>query len=115
VRGTREWLRIGLKPPQSVVDATEELRQSTDRLADFFEDACYFNSKLDSGLWVSSKDLSEAYWSWANDNNVPEKFRPSLRGDIFKNALGHRGAVARKLGGVRGWAGLIIKPIEEQN
>jgi putative DNA primase/helicase len=112
VRGTREWLRIGLKPPQSVVDATEQLRQSTDRLADYFEDTCYFNPT--GGLWVSSKELSESYWRWANDNNVPEKFRPSLRGDTFKNALAHRGAVAKKAHGERGWAGLILKPEEEQ-
>src|SRR6266576_233115 len=78
-----------------------------DGLADFFESRCYFNPDPEAHLYVSSKDLMEAYTRWANEEGLRETFRASGR-RLGQGAMA-RGARDVRSSRERGWKGVIVK------
>jgi putative DNA primase/helicase len=63
VQGTLKWQKVGLKPPSTVLSATEEYRQEEDLLGIFLEDTCNFAD----GLTVQASKLYAAYRQWCED------------------------------------------------
>jgi putative DNA primase/helicase len=72
VEGALRYYRDGLGDPPDVAAATEQYRQESDRLKEFFEDRCALAADGDAGswrkdgFWVPVSDLYAAYASWAN-------------------------------------------------
>lgn len=71
VEGAVRYYRDGLGDPPDVTAATEQYRQESDRLKEFFEDKCILmpngdaNSWKRDGCWVSVSELYTAYVAWA--------------------------------------------------
>ncbi len=63
VRGYLEWQRIGLNPPVSVTNATEDYRSSEDIFGRFIAECCIV-SKVSA---VRFSDLYARFEQWAND------------------------------------------------
>ena len=89
VEGAVRYCREGLGDPPGVTAATEQYRQESDRLKEFFEDRCMLADTGDSlswkkeGCWVPVSDLYGAYTSWAA--TVGNKY--PLSKDSFDNRL----------------------------
>jgi putative DNA primase/helicase len=72
VEGAVLYHREGLGDPPDVTAATEQYRQESDRLKEFFEDRCVLAATGDGdswkkdGYWVPVSDLYAAYTSWAD-------------------------------------------------
>lgn len=93
VKGCLEWQRDGLRPPECVITATDELRTSMDSLARFFEECCVF-SKGDT--FATAKDLRAAYQAWADREGVPTLRR--VGDNRFAAALQQRGCESAEVG-----------------
>ncbi len=71
VGGAVLYHREGLGDPPDVTTATEQYRQESDRLKEFFEDKCVLAPTDDAsswkkdGYWVPVSNLYAAYTSWA--------------------------------------------------
>lgn len=68
VEGCLEWQRVGLNPPEEVVQATAEYRSENDKLKDWIDDCCVINDKVIS----SPKELYKSFQAWSLENG--EKF-----------------------------------------
>lgn len=68
VRGCLDWQRDGLRPPQTVKDATAELRSSMNQTAGFLEDCC----TLHPDCRTPKGELREAYATWCRENGERE-------------------------------------------
>ena len=72
VEGAVLYQREGLGDPPDVTAATEQYRQESDRLKEFFEERCVVADAGDAtswkrdGHWVLVADLCAAYSSWAD-------------------------------------------------
>jgi P4 family phage/plasmid primase-like protien len=62
--GCLAWQRDGLKPPASVIEATQEYRTEQDHVGRFIEDVCL----LDVDQCVAARDLRKAYEAWCEEN-----------------------------------------------
>jgi len=65
VQGCREWQRIGLTPPQVVLDEVADYKSDMDLLKDFFEECCDVGEKYR----VPKRDLFEVYKDWCEPLN----------------------------------------------
>ena len=76
VRGCLEWQKIGLAPPQSVLEATNIYRDDENYLGQFIEAACNQHQDAKSG----SSELYEAFCYWYKTNiNKKDKYLPSQK------------------------------------
>jgi putative DNA primase/helicase len=66
IKGCLEWQRIGLSPPQKVIDATEEYLDSEDTFGTFLKETCV----PDANAEVSSQMLYGIWKDYAEDNNT---------------------------------------------
>jgi putative DNA primase/helicase len=66
IEGCLEWQRIGLKPPQVVIDATKEYLDSEDNVGNFIEERCTVNANAE----VNTTRLFNSWQNWANANNA---------------------------------------------
>ena len=66
VRGCLEYQRTGLKPPESVVKATEEYQHDEDVIGQFIEAMC----EMDANSQVQGSTLYKAYCDWAADLGI---------------------------------------------
>lgn len=89
VRGALEWQRIGLKPPASVLSATQDYREECDPLADFIADAC----TLGPHCQVPAGKLFEEYSRWALGQGLRE--RETLTQTAFGRRMKAREAIRR--------------------
>jgi len=86
VEGAVLYHREGLGDPPDVAAATEQYRQESDRLREFFEDRCVLALTGDAaswkqeGCWVPVAELYAAYASWAEatGNKYPCPRTPSM-------------------------------------
>lgn len=90
VRGAVEFDRDGLRPPPAVRAATEEYRNASDPLAEFYEDCCV----LQEGLKVQSQTLFAAYREWCVTRRVPDGERLSQK--IFGQRIRDRFSVEER-------------------
>jgi putative DNA primase/helicase len=82
IEGCLQWQRLGLKPPQKVIDATEDYLDDEDTLGAFLDECCI----VDVNAEVSSALLFEAWKDWAGENNA---FIGSAK--MFSGWMGERG------------------------
>jgi putative DNA primase/helicase len=102
VEGCNLWLRQGLKPPASVVSATEEYFDEEDAIGEFLDEECQRHPQAR----VSAADTFQRWQEWA-----------TRRGEYIGTSrwlmqqLCNRGHERTRLhGGVKGIAGLSLKP-----
>jgi putative DNA primase/helicase len=100
VQGCLEWQRLGLKPPQRVLDYTEEYRQENDPLREWLADCC----AVDPAGWTPTGVLRSSYEIWCAANGE----RP-VSGKKLGTLLEARGFRAeRETSGERGRRGLSL-------
>jgi putative DNA primase/helicase len=76
VRGCLYWQKIGLSPPQSVLEATITYQEDENYLGQFIEAACSQHQEARDG----SSDLYEAFCHWYKANiNKKDKYLPSQK------------------------------------
>jgi P4 family phage/plasmid primase-like protien len=123
VEGAVRYYRDGLGDPPDVAAATEQYRQESDRLKEFFEDCCVLANGGDAdswkkeGMWVPVSDLYAAYTSWAEA--IGHKY--PLSKDSFDERLvklGRKRDRVRPDGGrksqqIRVWLGVRFKTRED--
>jgi putative DNA primase/helicase len=123
VEGAVLYHREGLGDPPDVTAATEQYRQESDRLKEFFEDRCVLARTGDGaswkrdGCWLPVSDLYAAYASWAEatGNKYP------LSKDSFDERLqklGRKRDRVRPDGGrdakqIRVWLGIRFRTAED--
>jgi putative DNA primase/helicase len=123
VEGAVLYHREGLGDPPDVTAATEQYRQESDRLKEFFEDRCVLARTGDGaswkrdGCWLPVADLYAAYASWAEatGNKYP------LSKDSFDERLqklGRKRDRVRPDGGrdakqIRVWLGIRFRTAED--
>jgi putative DNA primase/helicase len=82
IKGCLAWQRIGLSPPQNVIDATEEYLADEDTIGAFLNENCV----VDANAEVSSAELFAVWKEYATDNNA---FIGSAK--VFAGWMGERG------------------------
>ena len=102
VEGCLAWQQEGLNPPHQVRAAIQEYQDETDRLSDFFEEACIINPLART----STADIYDSYLIWADLNH-----EEAVKKNTFSKMLGERGFVPVKVGpkSARGWQGIVPK------
>jgi putative DNA primase/helicase len=61
--GVREWIRIGLREPDAVVEATESYRQEQDLIGQWISERCV----VDPRAVTAFKELFEDYQAWCRE------------------------------------------------
>jgi putative DNA primase/helicase len=98
-RGCLLWQQRGLDPPPSVVAYTDEYREETDPLSEFFNECCDLNPLA----WVASRSLHESYHRWAKFHaHAPVSSR------TLAASLKRRNVEQKKRKGERGWQGIRL-------
>ena len=99
VRGCMEWLRDGLKIPDSVRAAGEKYRSDMDRVGQFVAECCELGPGYDEPVSVGlSGGLYPAYTSWCKEGGY--------------HALGKQRLLRELVRHVRGWNGDLITKLE---
>jgi putative DNA primase/helicase len=101
--GLAEWRRIGLDPPQAVLDATEEYLSSQDTFAEWVAERCEVGKahREDTG------DLYRDHARWCQDRG---EYIPSST--AFGEQLGERGFAKKESNGRTYRLGLKLRPDE---
>ncbi|KPC89918.1 DNA primase [Streptomyces sp. NRRL F-6602] len=107
VRGAQEWYASGLGEPDTVATATQDYRESEDRLAEFLNARCV----REDGARVAPMAIRRAYAEWAEDAGLSRK--EVLSGWALGVELESRGFVKDKRGSRWGFNGLRLKSDEE--
>lgn len=104
VEGCLGWQRGGLRPPQAVLDATEEYRRESNPIGDFLDDRCTREPIPGKEVArVLAKPLYEAFKLWCEDNGRNVVSQKAL-GDTL-TTLGYQ---RRPYGGVTSYVGLRL-------
>lgn len=82
VRGCLEWQRTGLGTPAEVIQATKEYEAESDILADFLENECRTDTKLD----IKSAELYEAFKKYLDKSG-----ERSISNKEFSQIMAERG------------------------
>lgn len=112
VEGAAEWYAHGLQEPDSIATATQDYRESEDRLAEFIAARCV----EDGGARVAPMAIRRAYAEWAEDAGLSRK--EVLSGWALGVELESRNFQKVKRGGRWGFEGLRLKSdaeIQEAN
>lgn len=112
VEGCLEWQRIGLCPPEEVVQATAEYRNESDKFQNWIEECC----AVDAHAVCASHDLYKSFQAWSLSNGdrhivTSVAFSKQLVKKGFENFKG--GGGCRKFKGI----GLLVEnncQLEEQ-
>ena len=103
----REFLEVGLKPPQCVVDASKEMFEDGDVVGRFIRERLTFGPSA----YISSEDLRLEYNRFVNDIGQPDTY---VEMNPLQRKLKTYAGVAsgpRRIGGVvrRVWTGITVK------
>jgi putative DNA primase/helicase len=105
LQGYSDWKKGGLRPPESVSEATTSYRRDNDLVGQFVEERC----ELLPAARASSKILYENYSGWCDENG-----HDPIQKVEFGKTLGRKGFKPKKLGGgAAGWSGLQLNPAEK--
>ncbi|MEU0860653.1 phage/plasmid primase, P4 family [Streptomyces griseofuscus] len=107
VRGAQEWYAHGLEEPSSVQAATQDYRESEDRLQEFLTARCI----READARVAPMAIRRAYAEWAEDAGLSRK--EILSGWALGVELESRGFPKSKRAGRWGFEGLRLKTDEE--
>ncbi|MET9480982.1 phage/plasmid primase, P4 family [Streptomyces sp. NPDC006638] len=102
VRGAKEWYENGLMEPSSVATATQDYRESEDRLAEFIAARLV----TESGTRVAPMTVRRAYAEWAEDAGLSRK--EVLSGWALGVELESRGFTKRRAAGRWGFDGIRL-------
>ncbi|MEU1037649.1 phage/plasmid primase, P4 family [Streptomyces sp. NPDC005907] len=107
VRGAQEWYAEGLQEPSSIASATQDYRESEDRLAEFIA------ARLvqEDGARVAPMAIRRAYAEWAEDAGLSRK--EVLSGWALGVELESRGFTKDKRAGRWGFNGIRLMTDEE--
>jgi putative DNA primase/helicase len=105
LEGLKEYHRIGLSPPNIVVEATKEYRDDMDLIGNWIEERC----TLDPNSKIESKVLYSDYVNWARDE---VGFTTSAIS--FGRNLVDRGFKRVKKGRNRAIRGLNLRPLPDR-
>jgi putative DNA primase/helicase len=108
VRGAQEWYEHGLQEPASVQAATQDYRESEDRLSEFLNARCV----KEEGARVAPLAIRRAYAEWAEDAGLSRK--EILSGWALGVELESRDFPKSKVKGRWGFEGLRLMTDEEQ-
>ncbi|MFE6493372.1 phage/plasmid primase, P4 family [Streptomyces sp. NPDC057748] len=108
VRGAQEWYASGLGEPSSVATATQDYRESEDRLEEFLK-AC---TVRESGARVAPMAIRRTYKEWAEDAGLDRK--EILSGWALAVELESRNFKKNKKRGAWGFDGLRLMTDEER-
>jgi putative DNA primase/helicase len=102
VRGCLEWQRNGLKPPQRVLEATDEYFEGEDALGRWMEERCF----VEKTARALTSDLFADWKEWAEQSG---EFAGSIRrfSDLLVTRHFQR---CRAHGGGRGFEGIGLRP-----
>ncbi|MFD5161002.1 phage/plasmid primase, P4 family [Streptomyces hawaiiensis] len=103
VRGSVEWFAQGLQEPQSVQTATQDYRESEDRLSEYIEARCV----REEGARVAPMAIRRDYAEWAQDAGLSRK--EVLSGWALSVELEARKFSKDKRAGKWGFNGLRLK------
>ena len=102
IDGALEWQRVGLAPPQAVLDATEAYFADEDTMQQWLDDCTE-----DGGAFAFSR-TTELFASWKEWNEVRNSKPGSAQ--AFSEALANRGfAKKRNTAGQQGFRNLVVK------
>ncbi len=104
VEGCLAWQREGLGVPDSVKEATEELRSEMDPLQGFIEDYCI----LSESVWAYAGELRRAYETWASESGETELVRGKKWGEKLR-AYGCVPGMDPPTGKHRVWKGIGLR------
>jgi putative DNA primase/helicase len=93
-----EWQRIGLAPPQCVIDDVRAYREGQDVLGQFLRECCY-----ESAGYANKASLYRAFSMWARDSN-----EYVLGKHTFNNRMRGRGWTEARRDGGPAWLGIEI-------
>lgn len=125
VEGAALYYREGLGDPPDVAAATEQYRQESDRVKEFFEDCCVIPADGDSNSWKKEKcwvpvaELYPAYVAWANASGEKHPLSKVLFDERLQK-LGRKQDRERPDGGrdtkqIRVWLGIRLRSTEDDN
>jgi len=78
VEGCLEWQQIGLKPPDSITKAVEDLTKEEDYMGQFIEDCLVYDQG--SQLGTKSSVIYDAFsWWWAHNMDAQERRTPGIK------------------------------------
>ncbi|MFB7919364.1 phage/plasmid primase, P4 family [Streptomyces sp. NPDC056061] len=109
VRGAQEWYASGLGEPSSVATATQDYRESEDRLEEFLK-AC---TVREEGTRVAPMAIRRTYQEWAEDAGLDRKEK--LSGWALAVELESRGFRKAKRSGKWGFDGIRLMTDEERS
>jgi putative DNA primase/helicase len=101
IEGCLAWQRDELNPPTIVREATEIYLGEEDGIAQWVEECC----DTGKGLWGTGAALWQHWQRWAEANKEPPGTRKA-----FAEAMAAHGYPKDKSQGVRGYAGVNLKP-----
>lgn len=107
VRGAMEWYAQGLQEPESIATATQDYRESEDRLSEFLTARCV----REAGVRVAPMAIRRAYAEWAEDAGLSRK--EVLSGWALGVELESRNFTKDKRSGRWGFNGLRLMTDEE--
>jgi putative DNA primase/helicase len=105
LEGLREYHRIGLSPPNIVLEATKEYRDDMDLIGNWIEERC----ELDPNSKIQSKVLYSDYVNWARD-----EIGFTTSAISFGRDLVDRGFKRVKKGRNRAIRGLNLRPLPDR-
>ncbi len=110
MEGARKWYTLGLSPPASIMDATQEYFAEQDHLGQWAE-ACLApvdRQLIDEVPVVSSRELYDSYNMWRTENFGPH-YKIETFAKLVGTALAAMGARKFRNSKVRGWRGIMVK------
>ncbi len=101
LRGCEQWRAGGLRPPATVLDATNEYRTEQDHIGRFLDECC----TLVEGLTITARDLRGAYEAWCTEAGE----RPWSAKAMAPHLI-DRGCTMQRAGGgqTRLWRGIAL-------
>lgn len=100
IKGCLEWQKIGLKPPASVVSATEEYFESQDAIKRWLEEECIQSERAT----ITTEELYQAWKNWAEKQG---EYTGTMR--KFSEELSKRGFQRWRNCHKKGFRGLALR------
>jgi putative DNA primase/helicase len=102
IDGCLEWQQVGLAPPKTVTDATEEYFNDQDVVKQWLEDCTEDGGPF---AFTATSQIFASWKAWCDERNLK-----AGSGNVLSDVLVERGFTRkRSTGGVRGFRNLVLK------
>lgn len=102
IDGCFEWQRIGLAPPRSVVQASEDYLGAEDTLGQWLDECCVIDPRVE---WMPLNMLYASWCAWCDANGMRR-----WTNKAFSQTLSERGFARHKMNSGVGFRGLRFRP-----